>query len=368
MERICQKGDEPIPPGSVGPKDGIKALKYILYCWNEEVLVNLQPIAIPQHALEKARQWIEKTRDRFELKGRVLHVWGGKNIATSSADLAKTFADNSKTTFRMGQSLIRISDPKTDPTTAARIRKEKDFEGAPGGPNDPALLAGKRLAPILPSDQDTMRALIAEVIATKKKINVGTRGKPITQQMISSYAFKQGADPYIEPDRAILGDLIKRLLPEYLPELKAIISAPTMPCLPHSTRPEDLCRDGVDRILSKPGYDSATGLFLAPLGNIVQVPDVPTPDQVNIATKRLLIPWQDFSFVSPAPAFDAKVSHSAVVFTEMTALDRSALPLAPALGLTSKPRGTSNCRRRLRRTTQSTVRNTFRRYRIHLHR
>src|SRR5262249_41112264 len=67
-----------------------------------------------------------------------------------------------------------------------------------------------------------------------------------------------------------------------------------MPSLPLSTNPEDLLQPGADRIIECSGFDSASGLYLSPVGTIVDVPDAPSADQVKAATNLLRAPWVDF--------------------------------------------------------------------------
>jgi hypothetical protein len=129
------KGGEPIPPGSVGPEDGIKALEYILFCWNEKALEETQT-KIPQHILDKARRRTEERRIGIKLEGRVLHEWDGSNLATATKNLANAIIDASQLFFKIDRILVRVSDPTSDPKHAARLRKIHNYQGPPGGKDD----------------------------------------------------------------------------------------------------------------------------------------------------------------------------------------------------------------------------------------
>ena len=41
-------------------------------------------------------------------------------------------------------------------------------------------------------------------------------------------------------------------------------------------------------LITKPGYDPVSGLFLAPIGTIVEVPVTPTPEQVQAAAQAYI--------------------------------------------------------------------------------
>jgi hypothetical protein len=355
LEGICRKGDEPIPPGSVGPEDGLKALKYILYCWNEEVLAALQPIAIPQRVLEEARRQTEKLRDRIELGGRVLHKWGGANLATDTAALADAIIDASKLFFKVDRALVRISDPTSDPTHAARLRKIHNYDGLPGGQGDP-VKGGMRLTPILSSDTEAARALIAERVATKIRIKKsGTGEKTIYVNVIGSFEFKSNISIRLGPDAGVLRDLCKRALPERASEVIGIITAPTMPRLPASTKPEDLLRKDADYIITTPGFDAASGLYFAPIGSPIKVSTQPSQNEIQNAVELLKQPFLDFSFAASGENIDetnldaeakkklaAEVSRSVAIYGTMIAATRRVLPTAPGIAFTSHGEGMSS--------------------------
>jgi hypothetical protein len=108
--------------------------------------------------------------------------------------------------YRVDQVLVRISCPASDPATAARVRKMHGYKGHAGEPGDPALHAGERLVPILPSDAEALRDIIAEDIATKRRINDGTKTNPIWREEIASFAFKTSAALHVGPDAGVLKD------------------------------------------------------------------------------------------------------------------------------------------------------------------
>ena len=85
----------------------------------------------------------------------------------------------------------------------------------------------------------------------------------------------------------------------HVPEIVGVITAPVMPNLPLSTNPDDLLQGGADHIIERSGLDSASGLYLSPVGTTVAIPDEPSADQVKAATDLLRAPWVDFPFASP---------------------------------------------------------------------
>ncbi len=100
------------------------------------------------------------------------------------------------------------------------MRKLHNYQGGPGDVGDPALHAGERLVPILPSDTEALREIIAEHIATKRRINDGTKKNPIWREEISSFPFKPGTALHTGPDASVLKDLGKRVLVAKVPEIR----------------------------------------------------------------------------------------------------------------------------------------------------
>src|SRR5262249_5943070 len=75
------KGDEPIPPGSLKPEDGINALEYLLFCWGEKTYKQaIEGRPIPKHVLDKVLEQTQERRERIDLNDRILVEWDGKNL------------------------------------------------------------------------------------------------------------------------------------------------------------------------------------------------------------------------------------------------------------------------------------------------
>ena len=199
-----------------------------------------------------------------------------------------------------------------------------------------------RLLPIQTSDLEALRADIAKYVATDVRVNInhGTGQKADWQSRIVSFAFNE-KNIQLGPDVNILKDLAKRALPDRLPEVNGIITAPVMPILPASTKPEDLLRNIAGYIITKPGFDAASGLYLAPIRKIAAVPDQPTPDEAKAAADLLRLLFIDFPFASPGEDLDADASRSVAIYGAMIAANRRALPRAPGIGFSSHGEGMS---------------------------
>jgi hypothetical protein len=288
-----QKGDEPIEPGDIKAEDGLIALEFLLFCHGEK---SIEGIPIPPHVLEKAREATEARRERLDLNGRILHQWSGKNLATDTVDLADAIIDSGPTPlfFKVDRVLVRISDPTTDPAHAARLRKNHNYTGLPGGKGDP-VQGGMYLTPVPASDTEAARAIIAERIATKITVVSGRSKTAIVRHVIGSFGFNS-KDIRQSPDAKVLTDLCKRALPERASEIVGVITAPVMPNLPVSTRPEDLLRADTDHIITQAGYDTASRLYFAPIGTPGTVPAEPSQEQVREAVELLKYPLLDFPF------------------------------------------------------------------------
>jgi hypothetical protein len=291
------KGAESIEPGSLKPKDGILALEYLSYCWSgivyEQIIAGF---SIPQAVLDEVKEPDDQRRLEIDVADRCLHIWGGKDLAADTAALADAIIAADPQLYRIDQTLVRLSKPASDPATAARVRKIYRYEKSPGEAGDPALHTGERLAPLLPSDTEALREIIAEHVATKRRINDGTKKEPIWREEIASFPFKPGTALHVGPDAGILKDLGKRALVERVPEIVGVVTAPVMPELPPSTKSSDLIQPGADRLITRPGFDVASGLYLAPIGSAFDVPETPSAADVETAANLLQEPWADFPF------------------------------------------------------------------------
>jgi hypothetical protein len=337
------KGTEPTPSNILRPEDGIVALDYLRFCWSAKVYQQIvSGHVIPQEVLEQVLRRSEERCEKIELCGRILHSWGGKNLATDTAALADAIIASGAKLYRVDSALVHVSAPVSDQATAARIRKVYGYTGLPGEPGDPALHAGERLVTILPTDLEALREVIAANIAARRRVNRGTARMPDWQVEIGSFAFKPSAKLNVEPDAGVLKDLGKRALVAQVPEIIGIITAPVMPSLPLSTRLNDLLRPEADHIIKDPGFDSASGLYLSPLGTVVDVPDTPSQGQVKDATDFLMTPWFDFPFASPGAELSPDVGRSAAVYGMMIAANRRALDIAPGIGFSSHGEGMSS--------------------------
>ena len=221
---------------------------------------------IPDVALAEAGRRAEERREKIDLAGRTLHNWEGRNLAADTAALAEAIIASQPNLYRVDQTLVRISAPVSDPATAERTRKLHRYTGRPGKPGDPALHAGERLVPILASDSEALREIIAGQVAAKRRVNQGTKANPDWHEEVGSFAFKPAAKLYEEPDAGVLKDLGKRVLVAQVPEIVGVITAPVMPNLPLSTKPDDLGQPGADRIITNPGFDPLSGLRLFAAG------------------------------------------------------------------------------------------------------
>ena len=338
------KGAEPIPSGSLNSDDAVLALEYLIHCWSNKVCQEiLADCEVPNPVLQEARRRAEERREKIDLAGRTLHKWEGKDLAADTAALAQAIIGSNPKLYRIDQTLVRISQPMSDPATAARLRKIFGYRGAPGEP-DPALHAGERPVPILPGDAEALRELIAKHIATARLVNDGTKKNPVWRKEITSFAFKPSAKPHEEPDAAVLKDLLKRELLHYVPEILGVITAPVMPYLPSSTSLDVLLQAGADRIITNPGFDSPSGLYLAPIGSISEVPEVPSEKDVKEAVELLAKPWVDFPFASSGDGIDAEASRSVAIYGTILAANRRALEIAPGIAFSSHGEGMSSGR------------------------
>jgi hypothetical protein len=333
---------EPTSVENVTAEDGIVALDYLGFCWSKKVLQEtVAVLEIPENILNEAGRRGDERRERIALGGRTLHRWGGKDLAEDTRALRTAIIASGAKLYRVDTALVRISAPASDQATAARVRAMHKFGGQPGALGDPALHVGERVVPLLPSDSEALREIIANQIATKRRVNVGTKTAPNWQGEITSFAFKSTARIYEEPDAGVLKDLLKRALVTEVPEIRGIITAPIMPDLPCSTKPAELVGLKTDRLIAQPGFDSSAGLYLSPLGTIVEVPATPSQGDLSNAVDLLRAPFADFSFVSPGADLDPDVSRAACIYGAMLAANRRALPIAPGVALSSHGEGMS---------------------------
>jgi hypothetical protein len=337
-------GAEEVSAHDVTTEEGIVAADYLRSCWSKNVLESLvENHNIPNAVLQEATRRGEERREKIDLDGRTLHRWGGKNLADDTRALCTAIVVSGAKLYRIDNTLVRISAPASDESTATRVRNTHGYTGEPGAPNDPARHAGERVAPLLSSDLEALRRIVAEHIATKRRVNFGSKTAPDWREVVTSFGFKQTAKLHEEPDAGVLRDLLKCEIVAQVPEIRGVITAPVMPDLPRSTRSEDLTSaTAPDRVIAKPGFDSASGLYLSPLGTIADVPTEPSTVQVKDAADLLLKPWDDFPFVSPGADLSAEVSRSACVYGTMLAANRRALEIAPGVAVTSHGEGMSS--------------------------
>ena len=340
---IWPKGGEPIPPNTISADDGIVALEYLLHCWSEKACQSvLAAYEIPQEALDEALRRNDQRCEKVELAGRFLHRWDGKDLAADTAALADAIVAADPRLYRIDSTLVRISAPVTDVATAARVRKLHNYRGRPGEVGDPALHTGERLVPILPSDTEALREIISEHIATKRRINDGTKKDPIWREEIASFPFKPGTALHVGPDASVLKDLCKRILVSKVPEILGVITAPVMPDPPSSTKPDDLSKAAAVRLIKSQGFDAASGLYLSSMGTVVDVSESPSEAEVEAAAHLLQQPWIDFPFVSPGEDLQPDVSRSAAIYSMFIAANRRALDIAPGTAISSHGEGMSS--------------------------
>jgi hypothetical protein len=81
-------------------------------------------------------------------------------------------------------------------------------------------------------------------------------------------------------------------------------------------------------VLSKPGYDTATSLFLSSQHEWLPIPENPNIDEAKVAAKMLLAPFEEFPFPMPE-------DKSVLLAGILTALQRRALESVPLFGFTA---------------------------------
>jgi hypothetical protein len=338
------------PGASISPRatddasrgDAIAALDYLSFCWGKKVFEEITAAyAVPPADLDEAQRRGKERRETIDLAGRTLHRWGGKDLAADTAALGTAIVSSGAKLYRVDKTLVRISEPMSDEATATRVRKIHGYTGRPGDAGDPALHAGERLIAMLPADLEALREIIAAGVATKRRVNDGTKAKPDWREEIVSFGFKPSAKLHDEPDAGVLKDLGKRVLIGQVPEIVGVITAPVMPNLPSSTNSDDLLQSDADRIIISPGFDAPSGLYLSPVGTIASVADKPSEAEVKAAADLLRTLWSDFPFVSPGDGLAPEVSRSVAIYGMMLSVNRRALPLAPGIAFGSHGAGMS---------------------------
>lgn len=104
------------------------------------------------------------------------------------------------------------------------------------------------------------------------------------------------------------GDLVSALPPTWVAETLAARGSWDFPPLSGVVESPTMRPDG--SILSKPGYDRASGLLYEPIGNFPGLPEVPERNDAVRALRQLLEPLGDFPFVSDA---DVSVALAAIL-------------------------------------------------------
>ncbi|MCU1685794.1 MAG: hypothetical protein JWQ81_6533 [Amycolatopsis sp.] len=201
-----------------------------------------------------------------------------------------------------------------------------DTTPAPGHPGPVTYPAGASGRPVLRVGEspDTIRVLTAALDNGIIPNTYVTDGAPVVVEEVSG-----AADPTAGDDDVVLPLSISVLKPGLLaglladhtevlrpkptrgggvedeeispagPELTAVLSRRTWPGLPVLRRiisTPVLRPDGT--LLQTPGYDESTGFYLADTGHLEQIPDRPTPEQVEQARGFLLgtflrdFPWR----------------------------------------------------------------------------
>jgi hypothetical protein len=336
------QGSDDVDPKTLTPEHGIVALTYLLVCWGKTAFDRATAVAsIPEAALKEAKRRAEKVRERIQLAGRTRHTWSGDNLSADTQALADTIVGTTQDLYRIDGTLVRVVAPVENAAAAERVREIYGYEGRPGE-RDPAQHAGHRLMPILPADSEALRELIAENVAAEFYTKAKAGADATTAKRIGSFAFKPSAKIHIEPDAGVIKDLIKRELPSRVPEINGVITAPVMPDLPRSINSSDLLQPGTDRLLTQPGFDEASRLYLSLVGDIVPVPDSPSRGEIQSAAELILESFADFPFASPGEDLGAEVSRSAAAYAIMLAANRRALPIAPGLAVSSHGEGMSS--------------------------
>jgi Primase C terminal 2 (PriCT-2) len=334
-----RQGADDVLPDNLTPEDGLAALTYISVCWDRVVFDRVVAGAsIPEDALKEASRRSEEVHERIQLAGRRRHSWSGQNLSADTQALADAIVGATNELYRIDGTLVRVVKG------ASAVERAHKIPAVNGSlkVRDPADRASHRLLPILPSDTEALRELIAEHVAAEVPLNSKSTTEGGSASRIGSFGFKSSAKINIEPDAGVLKDLLKRELSQRVPEINGIITAPVMPDLPRSTNPCDLLQPNATRLVTQPGYDAESGLYLSPIGTVIPVPAAPSRSEIAAAVALLQHPFADFPFASPGEGLDAGVSRSATTYATMLAANRRGLPLAPGLAISSHGEGMSS--------------------------
>ena len=161
-------------------------------------------------------------------------------MAYDTRALCKAIVDSGAKLYRIDNALVRISAPASDESTATRVRNTHGNTGEPGATDDPVRYAGERVLPLLPSDSEALREIVAEHVATKRRVNFGTKTDPDWREVVTSFAFKPTAKLHEEPDAGVLKDVLKREIAAQVPEIRGVITAPVSPTYPAPIDPKIL--------------------------------------------------------------------------------------------------------------------------------
>ena len=216
-------------------------MNYLSVCWSKGVFDGATAgVLIPEAALREAERRAHEVRDRIAFAGRTLHRWSGDNLASDTQALADAVAGAAKDLYRVDETLVRVVKSAA---VAERTRRIYGYEGRPKD-LDAARLAGHRLMPILPTDTEALRELIADNVAaefTKDKAGSDKNkasgdapakdkagGDAAPAKRIGSFGFKAGSKIHIEPDAGVLKHLLKRELPSRVRRSMAL--SPPLSC------------------------------------------------------------------------------------------------------------------------------------------
>lgn len=331
-----------IDANTIKPEDVVWACDFLMSVFKnvwERVKAKHQ---IPDEIIAEATQRSTARAREESLGGKTPVRWYGKNLDEDTDRLAAAIV-KSEGLYQQGGLVMRLADPRTDTDAAKAVREHYGYAGPAGGTDengktDPALFVGIRTFPILSGDTDVLRYEIAKHVAHEYDVVVeilGPDGKPVeeTRTDYRSFSFTgRGGGP----DKSISSDLLKRALPQTLPQIEGVITAPVMPNLPADGDIKGLLDPDAGRLITTPGYDKDSGLFLAPLGNVEPVPEVPTKAEFDAAKKLLLAPLRDFPFASTKDGtIGADVGLAASVFMMLVGTNRRVIGEAPGGAVTA---------------------------------
>lgn len=201
------------------------------------------------------------------------------------------------------------------------IRQTRDIEHKAGRTFE-TVNATLHLMRELPDFYDLGQQLVAVENGQSKVLNTDL----LPYYLASSMQFYISKDKkgellkqYIDPPQNVVKQILALGAGRKLKPLKAVITAPI------------ITQD--DYIVSRPGYDSRTQLYLAMNEHIPQVPQTVDERQAKVALNNLMRPFQSFPYVS---ALDRSVCLAAV----LTAVVRPVLDTSPAIAIDAPKQGT----------------------------